>query len=126
MDFQQWKTALISEIETSAESRAEIAQSKVDDPAMATSQAALFALADKVRALPADNVALKALYQEETELANVLRAPTGEPESRYREAKEELLAAYGLDHPPFGSVDEFLGVLRGKVDETISEYRLRV
>lgn len=126
MDFQQWKAALVSEIETAAQSRAETAQGGTDDPRIETSQKALFDLAEQVRDLPADDPALKALFNEEVELANVLRAPVGEPEGRYREAKEELLLAYGIDHPPFASAEEFLRVLRGTVDETISEYRLRV
>lgn len=126
MNFQQWKAALISEIETAAESRAEIAQGATDDPRIEASQKALFDLAEKVRALPAENAALKALFNEETELANVMRAPAGEPESRYHEAKEELLQAYGIEHPLFATAEEFLRVLRGQVDETISEYRLRV
>ena len=34
-------------------------------------------------------------------------------------------AAYGIDHEPFEDADQFLKVLRDRVDETISEYRLR-
>lgn len=126
MNFQQWKAALISEIEMAADARAEMAQAKPAESGLAASQKALFELADQVRALPADDAGLKALFNEEAELANITRAPMGEPENRYREAKEELLRAYGIDHAPFKSTDEFLAVLRGKVDETISEYRLRV
>ena len=76
--------------------------------------------------MPAEHAPLKVLFNEETELANVMRASVGEPENRYREAKEALLQAYGIDHEPFTSADQFLDVLRNRVDETISEYRLRV
>ena len=55
-----------------------------------------------------------------------MRAAAGEPESRYHDAKEELLQAYGYEREPFETADQFLDLLRAKADETISEYRLRV
>ena len=126
MEFKEWKAALISELETAAESRAETAQGNADDPRIETSQKALFDLAEQLKGLPADHAPLIALFNEETELANVMRATAGEPENRYHDAKEALLQAYGIDHEPFASADQFLAVLRDRVDETISEYRLRV
>ena len=126
MEFQEWKAALISEIETAAQSRAETAQGNADDPRIESSQKALFDLAEQLKALPADHAPFMALFNEEAELANVMRAPVGEPENRYQEAKEVLLQAYGIDHEPFASADQFLAALRNRVDETISEYRLRV
>lgn len=125
MEFKAWKAALISEIEIAAESRAETAQGVADDPRLAASQKALFDLAEGLRRLSADHAPLIALFNEETELANVMRAPVDEPENRYHEAKEALLQAYGLDQEPFESIDHFLATLRDSVDETISEYRLR-
>jgi hypothetical protein len=125
MEFQAWKTALITEIEIAAEGRAEQAVAHPDDPRIAKSQKALFNLADQLRALPPDHATLKALFSEETELSNLMRATVGEPEGRYHNAKEDLLAAYGIDHDPFEDADQFLKVLRDRVDETISEYRLR-
>jgi hypothetical protein len=126
MEFKAWKAALVDEIETAAEARAETAQGNVDDPRIEASQKALFELAEQLRALPADHPPLIALFNEESELANVIRATAGEPENRYHDGKEVLLQAYGLDHEPFASADQFLTVLRDRVDETISEYRLRV
>ena len=126
MHFEAWKKALINEVETAAEGRAEKALADPDDPRIETSQQALFDLGDSLRALPSDSRALIALFSEETELSNLLRATVGEPESRYHEAKEDLLRAYGFEHEPFETADKFLEVLRAKADETISEYRLRV
>ena len=54
-----------------------------------------------------------------------MRSRVGEPEGRYYGAKEDLLAAYGIDRQPFETADQFLRVLRDRVDETISEFRLR-
>ena len=125
MDFQSWKAALINEIETAAEGRAEKALADPDDPRIEKSQKALFDLAEQLRALPPDHATLKALFNEETELGNLMRATVGEPEGRYHDAKEDLLAAYGIDHEPFENADQFLKVLRDRVDETISEFRLR-
>jgi hypothetical protein len=125
MEFQAWKAALINEIETAAAGRAEMALAVPDDPRIEKSQKALFDLAELLRALPSDHVELKALFSEETELANLMRATVGEPEGRFHDAKEDLLAAYGIGHEPFENVDQFLRVLRDRVDETISEYRLR-
>ena len=118
--------ALIREIETAAEWRAERALADPDDSRIEKSQQALFDLAEQLRALPAEHATLKALFSEEAELGNLMRATVGEPEHRYRDAKEGLLAAYGIDLDPYENVDQFLGVLRDRVDETISEYRLRV
>jgi hypothetical protein len=126
MQFHEWKAALISEIESAAEWRAEKLLADVDDSRITESQAALFELAEWIRSLPANHVQLAGLFSEEGELANLMRATAGEPESRYREAKEELLNAYGIEHPPFATAEQFLEVLRNQVDETISEYRLRV
>ena len=125
MEFEAWKTALINEIETAAEGRAEQALADPDDPRMEKSQKALFDLAEQLQALQPDHATLKALFSEETELANLMRATVGEPEGRYHDAKEDLLRAYGIDHEPFEDADQFLKVLRGRVDETISRYHLR-
>ena len=125
MDFQSWKAALIDEIETAAEGRAAKAFVDPADPLIEKSQKALYDLAEQLRALPPDHAALQALFNEEIELGNLMRARVGEPEGRYYGAKEDLLAAYGIDHQPFETVDQFLGVLRDRVDETISEFRLR-
>ena len=125
MDFQTWKAALINEIETAAEGRAEKAFADPADPLIEKSQKALYDLAEQLRALSPDHALLKALFKEETELGNLMRARVGEPEGRYYGAKEDLLAAYGIDHEPFEDVDQFLKVLRDRVDETISEFRLR-
>lgn len=125
MEFEAWKAALIKEIETAAENRAEMVLGDPDDPRIENSQKALFGLAEQLRALPPDHAALTALFKEETEISNLMRAAAGEPERRYRDTKEDLLAAYGIDHEPFNNVEQFLGVLRDRVDETISEYRLR-
>jgi hypothetical protein len=116
---------LIKEIEIAAEGRAEQVLADPDDPRIEKSQKALFELAEQLKALPPDHAELKALFREETELSNLMRATVGEPERRYRDAKEDLLAAYGIDHAPFGDAGQFLRVLRDRVDETISEYRLR-
>ena len=83
MEFEAWKTALINEIETAAEGRAEMARADPDDPQIEKSQKALFDLAEQLRALPSDHATLKALFSEETELANLMRATLGEPEGRY-------------------------------------------
>lgn len=125
MQFEAWKAALIREIETAAEGRAERVLADPDDPRIEKSQKALFELAEQLKALPPDHAELKALFKEETEISNLMRAAAGEPERRYRDAKEDLLAAYGIDHEPFSNVEQFLGVLRDRADETISEYRLR-
>ena len=122
MDFQSWKAALINEIEIAAEGRAAKAFA---DPLIEKSQKALYDLAEQLRALPPDHAALKALFNEETELSNLMRSRVGEPEGRYYGAKEDLLAAYGVDRQPFETADQFLRVLRDRVDETISEFRLR-
>ena len=126
MEFETWKAGLIKEIETAAEGRAERVLADPDDPRIEKSQKALFDLAEQLKALPPDHTELKALFHEETELANLMRATAGEPERRYRDAKEDLLAAYGIDHEPFRNAAQFLDVLRDRADETISEYRLRV
>ena len=126
MEFETWKADLIAEIETAAEGRAEQVIADPDDPRIEKSQKALFDLAEQLRALPQDHIELKALFREEAELTNLMRATVGEPESRYRGAKEDLLAAYGIDHEPFSNAGQLLRVLRDHVDETISEYRLRV
>ncbi|QNT70918.1 hypothetical protein [Defluviicoccus vanus] len=103
-----------------------MAQGNVDDPRLEASQKALFDLADQLRQLPMDHASLKALFNEESELANLLRAQAGEPEYRFHEAKEAFLQAYGFDRAPCASADQFLALMRDWVDETISEYRLRV
>jgi hypothetical protein len=125
MEFAAWKTALIEQIEIAAEGRAEQVLTHPDDPRIEKSQNALFELAEQLRVLPSDHAGLVTLFREETELSNVMRAAVGEPERRYRDAKEDLLAAYGIDHEPFEDAGQFLNVLRDRVDETISEYRLR-
>ena len=125
MDFQSWKAALIKEIEIAAEGRAAKAFADPADPLIEKSQKALYDLAEQLRALPPDHAALKALFNEETELSNLMRSRVGEPEGRYYGAKEDLLAAYGIDRQPFETADQFLTVLRDRVDETISEFRLR-
>ena len=125
MDFQSWKAALINEIEIAAEGRAAKAFADPADPLIEKSQKALYDLAEQLRALPLDHASLKALFNEETELSNLMRSRVGEPEGRYYGAKEDLLAAYGIDRQPFETADQFLRVLRDRVDETISEFRLR-
>jgi hypothetical protein len=125
MDFQSWKAALINEIEIAAEGRAAKAFADPADPLIEKSQKALYDLAEQLRALPPDHATLKALFNEETELSNLMRSRVGEPEGRYYGAKEDLLAAYGIDRQPFETADQFLRVLRDRVDETISEFRLR-
>lgn len=125
MDFDAWKTRLITEIKTAAEWRAERARADADDPRIEQSQKALYALAEKLEALPADDPKLTALFREEGELANLRRAAPDEPEKRYHDAKEDLLQAYGIDHPSYDDPGQFLDLLRNRVDETISEYRLR-
>lgn len=125
MDFQSWKAALIKEIEIAAEGRAAKAFADPADPLIEKSQKALYDLAEQLRALPPDHAALKALFNEETELSALMRSRVGEPEGRYYGAKEDLLAAYGIDRQPFETADQFLTVLRDRVDETISEFRLR-
>ena len=125
MEFSTWKAALITEIETAGEWRAEKALGNPDDPRIATSQKALFDLAEKLKALPADHIPLNALFTEEAELSSLARAPNGDPERRYLDAKEDLLRTYGIEHETFEDPDQFLDVLRNRVDETISEFRLR-
>jgi len=120
MDIETWKAALIKEIETAADWRAEMALADPDDPRLEKSQKALFDLAEQVRALPSDHAELKALFREESELSNLMRAKLGEPEGRYHDSKEDLLRSYGFDHEPFKGADQFLKVLRDHVDETIS------
>lgn len=126
MEFEAWKAALLDEIETAAEGRAEQVLSRPEDPRIEKSQKALFDLVEQLRAFPSDHAGLGALFREEMELSNLMRASVGEPERRYRDAKEDLLAAYGIDHEPFVDAGQFLRVLRDRADETISEYRLRV
>ena len=125
MEFSTWKTALINEIETTAEWRAEKALAEPDDPRIASSQKALFDLAEKLKSLPADHAKLNELFAEEAELSNLMRSTHGEPERRYHDAKEDLLRTYGIEHEIFADADQFLDALRNRVDETISEYRLR-
>jgi hypothetical protein len=124
MEFETWKQRLVAEIETAAEWRAEKAVLDRSDPDIANSQAALFALAGRIRALPADQAELRALYDEELELVGLDRSGPGEAESRYREAKEDLLRAIGFEHEPFADAAGFLSVLRRQVDETITGFRL--
>lgn len=124
MDYSTWKTQLIQEIETAAEWRAEKALGD-DDPRIASSQKALFDLAEALKTLPSDHGPLKALFAEESELSNLMRSTQGEPEQRYRDAKEDLLRTYGIEHETFDDPDQFVNALRNRVDETISEYRLR-
>ena len=125
MEFNTWKTALINEIETAAEWRAERTLGDPDDPRIVTSQKALFDLAEKVKSLPDDHAKLKALFTEESEFSNLARSTHGEPERRYHDAKEDLLRTYGSEHETFEDPGQFLDALRNRVDETISEYRLR-
>jgi hypothetical protein len=125
MELQEWKNALIKEIEIAAEWRAEKALADPDDPRIEKSQKALFDLAEELRGMTQDHPQLKALFNEETELSNVMRATLGEPETRYHDTKEDLLRAYGIEHEPFENADQFLDVLRHRVDEIISEFRLR-
>jgi hypothetical protein len=125
MELQEWKNALIKEIEIAAEWRAEKVLADPDDPRIEKSQKALFDLADELRAMPQDHPQLKALFNEETELSNVMRATPGEPETRYHDTKEDLLRAYGIEHEAFENADQFLDVLRHRVDEIVSEFRLR-
>lgn len=124
MDYSTWKTQLIQEIETAAEWRAEKALGD-DDPRIASSQKALFDLAEALKTLPSDHGPLRALFAEESELSNLMRSTQGEPEQRYRDAKEDLLRTYGIEHETFDDPDQFVNALRNRVDETISEYRLR-
>jgi hypothetical protein len=125
MDFQTWKAQLITEIRTAAEWRAERARSDPDDPRIEQSQKALFDLAEKLEAMPDDHPKLNALFKEEGELSNLMRAAPGEPEKRYHDTKEDLLQAYGIEHPTFENPEQFIDLLRNRADETISEYRLR-
>jgi hypothetical protein len=125
MDLQTWKARLITEIRTAAEWRAEKARSDPDDPRIEQSQKALFDLADKLAALPDDNPKLAALFKAEGELANLMRAAPGEPENRYRDAKEDLLQAYGIERPAVDDPEQLVDLLRSRVEETVSEYRLR-
>lgn len=125
MEFDAWKQALITEIETAAAWRAEQVLADPDDPRIEASQRALFDLADRLRAMPSEHAKLKALFNEESELAMLMRATAGEPERRYRDAKEELLKTYGIEHETFADADQFLDALRTRVDETLAEYRLR-
>lgn len=125
MELEAWRTALVREIERAAEWRAEKAVGDPEDTRLADSQKALYSLAEQVKALPSDDAELNALYKEEAELGELQRATVGEPEARYHDAKEDLLGAYGIDHAPFDTAGGFLKVLRNRVDETITEYRLR-
>ena len=125
MDFQTWKAQLITEIRTAAEGRAEKARSDPDDPRIEQSQKALFDLADKLGTLPDDDAKLNALFKEESELANLMRAAPGEPERRYYDAKQDLLQDYGIGRPTFDNPEQFIDLLCSRVEETISEYRLR-
>lgn len=124
MQFETWKNALINEIEVAAEWRAEKAVLDRNDPRILDSQQALFSLAGSLKALPADHAGLCALFQEEQELGQLDDARMGAAESRYREAKEDLLRAIGYEHDPFSDPAQFLDVLRRQVDETITEFRL--
>ncbi|MFZ1414443.1 MAG: hypothetical protein WAS73_07700 [Defluviicoccus sp.] len=124
MQFDKWKNALVNEIEVAAEWRAEKAVLDRDDPRIRDSQQALFDLAHGLKALPADHAGLCALFQEEQELGQLDEAGMGAAESRYREAKEDLLQAIGFEHDPFPDPAKFLDVLRRQVDETITEFRL--
>ena len=124
MDFATWRDRLVREIETAAEWRAEQAVLDRNNPVIGESQNALFDLAGRIKALPADQPELQALYSEELEFANLEDAAPGEAEGRYREAKEDLLRAIGFEHEPFADAGGFLGVLRRQADETITEFRL--
>jgi hypothetical protein len=125
MDFDTWKTALIREIEIAAEWRAEKVLADPEDPRFGQSQKTLFDLAEKLRSLPADHKPLQGLFKEEGELSNLARATPGEPETRYHEAKEDLLRNYGIEQEPFKDANGFLQALQTRVDETITQYRLR-
>ena len=125
MSFKEWKAKLVTEVDDAAAWCAERALADPDDPRNEKAQKALVHLADRLRALPADHKALTELFREEQEFSNLARAVSEEPEHRYRDAEEELLRSIGFEHEPFREVDQFLGVLRNLVDETISEYRLR-
>lgn len=124
MNFQAWKDRLANEIETAAEWRAEKAVLDRHDPDITASQAALFELANRLRALPADDGDLRALFSEEMELSQLDRSQPGEAEQRYRATREDLLRSIGFDHPPFADAGAFLATLRRQVDETIAEFRL--
>jgi hypothetical protein len=125
MTIQTWKDQLVTEIEVAAEWRAEKALVDPGDPRIETSQQMLFDLADQVKALPSDDTSLVALWREEQELDAVTEGEAGEPAQRYHEAKEDLLRAIGFEHEPFADTGAFLGALRARADETITEYRLR-
>jgi hypothetical protein len=125
MDIETWKTDLVRQIETAAEWRAELILADPDDPRIESSQKALFQLAEQIRALPPHDHDLKALFNEESELQNLVRSKVGEPEGRYYDAKQDLLRGYGIDHETVQGAGQFLRILRDRVDETISEYRLR-
>lgn len=125
MDFEQWREKLVKEIETAAEWRAEKAVIDPNDPRTEASQKALFRLAANLATLPPEHEQLKALFDEEQELANLAEGGPEEAEYRYREAREELLGAIGFEHDPFENPEQFLDVLRARAAETMTEFRLR-
>jgi hypothetical protein len=122
MEFEAWKTALINEIETAAEERAELALLDPDDPQFGKSQRALFNVAEQLRALPPDHATLKALFNEEAELSNLMRARLGEPERRYRDVKEDSPAAHGIEHKPSNNVVDI--TFRRALEARLRRHRL--
>jgi thiamine pyrophosphate-dependent acetolactate synthase large subunit-like protein len=124
MRFEQWKDRLIGDVENAAAMCAERDLLDKDNPVNAESAAALRALADRLRALPADDPRLLGLYAEESELAKVPARAFGEAAARCHEAREDLLRSVGFEHGPFPSLDAFFTELRRRTDETITEFTI--
>jgi len=125
MDYASWKEDLLEEIEQAAMRRTQkVFSDSSEERCAMDSQRTLLDLAEKLRALPANAERLTALFAEEEEIERLENAPVGEPEHRYRDAKEDLLGTIGFEHDAFESVDAFLDAVRAHVDEVISEYRL--
>ncbi len=125
MEFHDWKQNLVAEVEDAAARCGERALADRHDPRNETAQQVLARLASELKTLPADHQGLTALYKEEQEFANLARPEAGEPEHRYRDAKEAILRSIGYENEPFETADQFLEVLRNVADETITEYRYR-
>lgn len=125
MDYATWKKDLVKEIETAAMRRTQEVFADANEEARAVdSQMELLRLAEYLRAMPETAEHMAALFREEGEIDRLERAPWGEAEQRYHDAKEDLLAAIGFEHVPFATADEFLDTVRARLDEIISEYRL--
>lgn len=124
MTYETWRDRLITDVENAAAMCVERDLVDRDNPDNAEISAALFQMAEKIRALPPEDERLVGLWTEESELADVPEPEFGAALARCHEAREDVLRAVAFEHGPYPDLGDFFGVLRRKADETITEFCL--